>query len=191
LIGFVIALCATAALALPPRAEGAIHLGSPNTVSLANGLVGYWPLDGATINWSAPGGTFSDLSGFGNNASSTGMATTTSPKQGKIGQALNFNGNNSVLRVNDAPSLDITGPFSFSVWVKLSSPLGTYQFLAKDAGTASIWSEADGAVSYATDGGTVSTSAGFLAANQWTLVTVVYEGTRVAFYRNGRVIQRG
>ncbi len=34
LLPFAISLCAAAALALPPNAEAAIHLGSTNTVSL-------------------------------------------------------------------------------------------------------------------------------------------------------------
>jgi len=51
LLPFAISLCAAAALALPPNAEAAIHLGSTNTVSLSNGLVGYWPLDGSVTDW--------------------------------------------------------------------------------------------------------------------------------------------
>jgi hypothetical protein len=87
LIAFALALCA-AALALPPKAEAAIRLGSTTTVSLTNGLVGYWPLDGATTNWAT--NTLYDISGFGNNASSTALATSTAPVAGKIGQALAF-----------------------------------------------------------------------------------------------------
>ena len=40
-------------LALPHPAFAVIHLGEPNTVSLSNGLVGYWPLDGSVTNWTS------------------------------------------------------------------------------------------------------------------------------------------
>jgi hypothetical protein len=48
---FVFALAVLALIVLPPRAEAVIRMGSANTVSLSNGLVGYWPLDGAVTNW--------------------------------------------------------------------------------------------------------------------------------------------
>jgi hypothetical protein len=63
-VAFAIALCASAALALPTKAEAAIHLGSPNTVSLTNGLVGYWPLDGFVTDWNT--NTTADISGSNN-----------------------------------------------------------------------------------------------------------------------------
>jgi hypothetical protein len=91
LIGFAIALCATTALALPPKAEATIRLGSSNTVSLSNGLVGYWPLDGATTNWTS--NTTADISGSGNDGSLIAMSIASSPIAGKIGQAISFDGN--------------------------------------------------------------------------------------------------
>jgi hypothetical protein len=92
---FAIILCATAALALPPRAEAAIHLGDPNTVSFSNGLVGYWPLDGQVTDWAT--GRTKDISGNGNDGSLALMSTSSSPVGGKIGQAMTFNGSSNYL----------------------------------------------------------------------------------------------
>jgi hypothetical protein len=94
LLASAIACCATAALALPPKAEAAIHLGSTNTTNLTQGLVGYWPLDGATTNWNT--NSFRDVSGNGHTASSTTLSTTTSTTGGKIGQAINFVGGQDI-----------------------------------------------------------------------------------------------
>src|SRR6266568_8836981 len=88
--GTLFALSAVASLALPHPAFAAIHLGDPNTVSLSQGLVGYWPFDGATTNWRAD--TSADLSPSANTALLYLMSTTTSPIPGKIGQAFTFDG---------------------------------------------------------------------------------------------------
>lgn len=73
-------------------AQGGGKIGQSNTTAVSKGLVGYWPLDGATTNWVS--NTTGDASGNGNTASLVGMSTTTSPTVGVIGQALKFNGAN-------------------------------------------------------------------------------------------------
>jgi Concanavalin A-like lectin/glucanases superfamily len=122
-IAFAIALCTTAALALPPKAEAVIRLGDPNTVSLSNGLVGYWPLDGSVTDWHT--NTTRDLSGNGNDGSLALMSTTTSPVGGKIGQALNFKGSNLV-SVQNSPSISLSGTTTMSFWFKLTSSPSAY-----------------------------------------------------------------
>lgn len=110
-------------LALFPFVASAnITLGTANTSALSSGLVGYWPLDGNTTNWST--GTTYDLSGQGNNGSLIGLSTTTSPAQGKIGQGFKFVRNtvsaSQYVKAADASSLDITGSDSFTIsfWLK-------------------------------------------------------------------------
>jgi len=130
--GAFFCLSAVASLALPHPAFAAIHLGDPNTVSLTQGLVGYWPFDGSTINWTTPGNTFYDISGNGNNATSTGMSTTSSPVSGKIGQALNFSGASNYLSVLNSSSLDLTTAITYSAWVKHAGDFTAWQtILAK------------------------------------------------------------
>jgi hypothetical protein len=124
LIGFAIALCATAALALPPKAEAVVRLGSTNTVSLTNGLVGYWPLDGATTNWIS--NTTRDLSGQGNTGHLYALSTSTTPAPGKIGQAFKFiPDNNQYVFVDDDISLK-PATITVSAWVKWVSHTPNY-----------------------------------------------------------------
>ena len=59
------------------------------------GLIGYWTLDGNDINWGS--NTSSDRSGQGNIGTIINMSTTSSPATGKIGQTLNFDGNNDFI----------------------------------------------------------------------------------------------
>jgi hypothetical protein len=73
---------------------GTTKISTSNATTLKSGLVGYWPLDGNTTNWTT--GKTQDLSGNGNTGQLLSMSTTTSPVIGKIGQALNFTGSNSV-----------------------------------------------------------------------------------------------
>jgi hypothetical protein len=77
---------ALTAISIATPAQARILLGSSNNSSLSNGLVGYWPLDGAVTNWNT--GTTLDLSGSGNTGSLVSLSTTSSPVAGKIGQAL-------------------------------------------------------------------------------------------------------
>ena len=110
-------LLATLSLTFPHPAYATIRLGSPNTVSLSQGLVGYWPLDGATTNWNA--NTTADLSGNGNTGALNSLSKITSPVAGKIGQALMFRrelGDNYV-NAGNPTSLQITGSLTLAAWV--------------------------------------------------------------------------
>jgi hypothetical protein len=89
-LSFALFVVATLATLLPTPTLASIHLGSANPASLSNGLVGYWPLDGAVTNWNT--NTTADLSGNGQTGYFANMSTTTSPVAGKIGQALQFDG---------------------------------------------------------------------------------------------------
>ena len=130
--GAFFCLSSVTLLALPHPAFAAIHLGDPNTVSLTQGLVGYWPLDGSTINWNATP-TFYDISGNGNNATSSTMSTSSSPVGGKIGQALKFNGSSSYLSLGNASSLKPSLPLSLSAWIKVDNFNNFYNIVHNDA----------------------------------------------------------
>ena len=82
--------------------------------TLTQGLVGYWSMDGSTINWTT--GKMTDLSDNGNTAQLISMSTTSSPAAGKIGQALKFDGVVSKLLVPDADALD-PAQVTISVWI--------------------------------------------------------------------------
>jgi len=82
---------------------------TPVAPGINTGMVGYWTFDEAS------GTVASDGSGNGNNGTLTSGPIWTS---GKIGGGISFDGIASYVVVPDAPSLDIAGSGSISVWVK-------------------------------------------------------------------------
>jgi hypothetical protein len=116
---------------------GRASSGTAASSPLSQGLVGYWPLDGATTNWTA--NTTRDISGQGNTGALVSMSTSTSPIPGKIGQALNFNGSTSYVSVSDAPALDgATGSISFWYKIPTASSGNGYFLVGKADPTSSF-----------------------------------------------------
>lgn len=76
------------------------------------GLVGHWTFDGRDMT-----SNVADVSGNSNNGALTGQTATTTVI-GKLGQALDFDGNNDYVDV-DTVAADVTGDFSMGMWVKL------------------------------------------------------------------------
>jgi hypothetical protein len=96
---------------------GTANLAHSNTVAISNGLVGYWPLDGAVTNWNT--NTTLDISSNGNTGTLVNLGTTTSPVGGKIGQALKFNGTTDY--VDAGTGNELLGSWSLSAWVNMPS----------------------------------------------------------------------
>ena len=121
--GMVLLAVATLGVA-PHPALAAIRLGSPNTTSLNTGLVGYWPLDGAVTNWNT--NTTADISGNGNTGTLVSMSTTSSPTEGKIGQAFRFPASaDSVMADGTNYKFAAGQNFSVAAWFK-STDSGYY-----------------------------------------------------------------
>lgn len=82
------------------------------TGALTSGLVGYWTFDGADTTST----TVTDRGSGGNNGAFSGSPTVT---QGKLGQALSFDGNDRI----SVPDADVLSPavndLTVSVWVKV------------------------------------------------------------------------
>ncbi len=89
-----------------------------------SGLVGYWNFDEGS------GTTAHDSSGKGNDGTIEGGPHW---MQGVCGGALKFDGSQNYVEVPDSPSLNFgTGPFSYSVWVRLETdPTAVNQILSK------------------------------------------------------------
>jgi hypothetical protein len=113
-------------------ALGQVKAADTNTTSITSGLVGYWPLDGNTTNWTTD--TTQDTSGNGNTGTMVGMSTTTSPTPGKIGQALNFTGSGKYINLNTPSVLAITGTITMSAWVNITSFPTSYNGCAQNCG---------------------------------------------------------
>jgi hypothetical protein len=124
-------LCSCSWRTRPPPTPA--FFSAPITItSLSNGLVGYWPLDGAVTNWNTS--TTLDLSGNGNDGSLINMATSTSPTAGKIGQALKFDSVDGEVDAGASASLNDLGPMTVSAWIKPTSINSLAQIVSKSVG---------------------------------------------------------
>lgn len=84
----------------------------------SEGLVGYWPFEEGS------GVSISDLSGYGNHGTITGASWTT----GQIGNALDFDGIDDDVTIDDPPGGELdfgTDSFSISLWVYPESNVGS------------------------------------------------------------------
>lgn len=83
--------------------------------SLESGLVGHWTFDGSDINWATNQAL--DKSGNGNHGSIENMPTTTSPRAGKLGQALSFVPDSFTrIDIGTPDSLDLRSNYTLALW---------------------------------------------------------------------------
>jgi alpha-tubulin suppressor-like RCC1 family protein len=156
-----------------------------------NGLVGYWPLDGNTL----------DVSGNGNHGTNMGATSTAS---GQSGQAYMFDGNDSI----DVGNLDFSsGAFTVSAWIrttrsaiiddyriiisKLNSTGGPFELLLGDgrvggglnSGIGLTWTGGTGSVNLQSTGGEN------LRDGNWHMVTMTYQNGQQELYIDGALKQ--
>jgi hypothetical protein len=93
-----------------PLAHAGAIIGRPLYLGLEQGLVGFWSFDGQDM----AGNTAFDRSGQGNN----GTLTSGAKQIGRIGQALELDGNNNHVNLGNPPVLRFTSSFSISAWAK-------------------------------------------------------------------------
>jgi hypothetical protein len=183
------------ALGLPHHALAVIRLAQSNTVSLTNGLVGYWTFDGPVTNWAT--GKTKDLSGNGNDGSLGLMSTSSSPTPGKIGQAMTFNGSRNYITVSSTLNNSISTQVSVSAWIKANE-----SSFAENTGIINEAYLGDDTVKFAiagnTGGNPTGVSAGFYDGSwhrveqsgsiqfaQWQHVVGTYDGAKLRIYING------
>ncbi len=106
------------------QVEAGTIIRSPAYLGLQRGLVGCWSFDGSYAN-------VPDCSGNNNTGTLTNGPIRAA---GKIGQALDFDGVNDYILINDAGStvLDINGPVSICVWFKTNSVVAGDRALVSD-----------------------------------------------------------
>ncbi len=158
--------------------------------NLQQGLVGWWPFDGAYLTTT----TSTDLGSGGNNGTLSGGPT---PSIGKLGQALTFDKSDDVVSVtaNSAFNFDITSNFTLSAWVYKTSADATANgiFGKWQTGSSPYWycrigdSASEVFCRFSNSGGTAENyqSASNVVANQWTHISVVANGSTVKIYLNG------
>src|SRR5271166_1198750 len=155
---------------------------------LASGLVAAYGFN------TGSGTTLVDSSGNGNNGTISGASWVT---DGEYGDALSFNGTNSWVTIPDAASLDLTSGITIDAWVNPSALGGSGAIAAK---------EQTGGLSYAlyaagsanappaglinTGGSNVNVSGtSALPLNTWSFLAETYNGSSLALYVNGTLVQ--
>jgi hypothetical protein len=78
---------------------------------VTDGLISFWTFDGDTID----GNTVNDVWG-----SNHGESVDTKIVDGKIGQALAFNGSSSLVSIPDAPVFELTDAIALEAWVNIN-----------------------------------------------------------------------
>jgi hypothetical protein len=172
-------------------------LGQPSKTSatvadkgaLATGLLSHWTFDGKDM----VGGVARD-GVRGNNGTLTNIASSTFYTDGKIGQALNFDGVNDYIE-KLGPSGFPTGnnPFSYSAWIKPRNAPSQQVILFYGTNTTnqSAYIEIGNAdcganrLSSGKWGATINCDSTTVTLGQWHLVTLTFDGTTARLYRNG------
>lgn len=158
---------------------------APSSYTISDGLVGYWTFDGKDTNWtSVTAGTVTDNSGQGNTGTFTSMNQAASPVPGKLGQGLNFDGVDDLVRVPNHTSLNMSGAMTISAWVFMRSSTANFQVLtSKHVGSGGYALYADGSGGPATFSifnaacsveTTVDTTAA-LPTKKWIHLIAIYE----------------
>jgi hypothetical protein len=102
--------------------------------SLASGLVGHWTFDGADTQ-----ATITDRSGQSNNGYFVGGATSSAKAQGKLGQALRFDGVDDSVNVGDINATDGASAMTVSAWVYQDSLSADLSVVSKWHGSGFSW----------------------------------------------------
>ncbi|TSC59520.1 MAG: Polymorphic membrane protein, partial [Parcubacteria group bacterium LiPW_15] len=169
---------------------GVIAMG--NNLSLSplynpSGLVGYWKLDGDTI----------DSSGYGNNGTWNGTSTERYAG-GKVGSySGNFNGVNDYITCNGDNVLKLESNFSISAWVNFDQLKDYGYVVLKSSGGGNISVNyrlmsgattingliANGVTSNVVSGSEATNGVG---AGSWVLLTFTTDGSNLKFYVDGK-----
>ena len=152
------------------------------TLTTTAGLVAAYSFD------EGAGTTVTDLSGNGNTGT---LSNTLWTNSGKYGNALVFNGTNSRVTINDAPSLHLTSAMTLEAWVNPSTVPNAWEdviYKGNDNYYLEGTSDRSGVpAAGATVGSTDATILGTapLPVNTWTHLASTYDGTALRLYVNG------
>jgi len=159
-----------------------------------NGLVGHWTFDGKDMLT----GQARDISGQGNHGSLVGMATSTSRVEGKVGQALNFDGVDDYIILPSGAAQIGSGDFSVSAWAYITSQTGSKTIIgSRSTGLAGsqvgygLYTGSGGTnMKFIVDGGDTTyseVSTANLSTGWHHFVGIFVNGSSVTIYRDGEI----
>ena len=162
-----------------------LQAASPRTPTppVSSGLVAAYSFD------EGAGGSVGDSSGNGNTGSITGATWT---NQGKFGNALAFNGTNSLVTIGDSASLHLSTGMTLEAWVNPTAPLsGWTDLVYKAVDTYFLFASSDsgipaGGATFSAFSPTYAPSP--LPLNTWTHLAVTYDSAMVRLYVNGVLV---
>ncbi len=151
--------------------------------AIPQGLVGAWGFGEGS------GGTTADASGNGNAGTINGATWTT---QGRYGDALNFNGTNTTVRVAASASLNVTTAMTLSAWIRPSASQGGWRtVLQREVDSYFLNASNDSGPLRPSGGGTFGNATDWVGGptaspvNAWTHVALTYDGTIMRLYVDG------
>ncbi len=165
-------------------------LHAPQNNKLTDGLVGYWTFNGKDLTTT----TADDVSGNGNHGTLTNGPV---PAQGKVGQALEFDGVNDYMLINQANVLSGATDFTVNLWAQvtdwgenlifidlLSHPspfahqlmFGTYD---NTNGRLKVFLPNDALYSFTT----------VMTNTDWAMYTLRRSGSTLYLYENGALVE--
>ncbi|HLF70803.1 MAG TPA: LamG domain-containing protein, partial [Dehalococcoidia bacterium] len=166
--------------------SGAISGAATLSVTSAGGLVAAYSFNEAS------GKTVNDASGQGNKGTIAGPSRINA---GKYGKALNFDGINDQVDINDSNSLDLTNGMTLEAWVRPTASGGWRTIVLKEQ-TGGLVYALYGNTSLNKPSGELATAAGgfdtngtaALALNTWTHLATTYDGSVLSLYVNGVLV---
>ena len=151
---------------------------------LANGLVGYWPMN------EGAGNVVQDLSG--NNTTGTLVKSTTwSP--GKFGPCLSFNGSTDFVNLLEPPVLDVSfGQLTLAAWFKVNTMQADMCIMGKYINAWFLGLKSDTEIRFwhqGTSGNNYTDVTVPSLGITWHLVVATYNGVNTCIYIDG--VDRG
>jgi len=159
--------------------SSSIKLNSSRNDRLTDGLVGLWSFDGKDMYQT----TAIDRSGNGNNGTLTNGPT---PTDGKIGQALDFDGVDDSVVVTDTTNFDGPAAITYSAWINTSSSTKEQIIVAKSraeqelSATFNLRKRSDNSIALyrhtSSNPVTARSQANSITTNTWQHVVVTWTG---------------